>query len=146
MRRSARTLLVLAILVGGATWLLGQTQQAPQQNFSAGNLNGIGITNGLFTTPALTGLTNGTGLQLFNTATSCTTAATINTPCTTASISLPVGYSDTNYRVLCQGLGVTAFPQLQTVTKSNATFTITLNNLTAAAATYASFDCAAAHN
>lgn len=93
-----------------------------------------------------TGIVNQTGLQLFNTTTTCTTAATINTPCTTAAITLPVAYSDTNYRILCQGLGPTNFPQLQTVTKSNTTFTITLNNLTAAAATYSSFDCSAVHN
>ncbi|HWY07251.1 MAG TPA: hypothetical protein VNY24_10350 [Candidatus Acidoferrales bacterium] len=98
------------------------------------------------TTPTLTGVTNGTGLQLFNTATSCTTAPTINTRCTTGAITLPVGYSDMNYRLQCQGVGPTNFPQLQTVTKSNTTFTITLNNLTAAAATYSSFDCSAVHN
>lgn len=103
-------------------------------------------TSPTLTTPTFTGLTNGTGLQLFNTATTCTTAATINTPCTTAAITLPVAYADTNYRVACQGLGPTQFPQLQTVTKSNTTFTITLNNLTAAAASYTSFDCHVGHN
>jgi hypothetical protein len=96
--------------------------------------------------PSVTGLTNDTGLQIFNTTTTCTTAATINTPCTTAAITLPVGYADTNYRLQCQGLGPTNFPQLQTVTKSNTSFTITLNNLTAAAASYSSFDCSAEHN
>lgn len=93
-----------------------------------------------------TGISNSAGLQVFNTSTTCTTAATINTPCTTASITLPTGYADTNYRLSCTGLGVTQFPQIQTVTKSNTTFTITLNNLTAAAASYTSFDCMASHN
>jgi hypothetical protein len=94
---------------------------------------------------AFNGISNSTGLQLFNTTTTCTTAATINTPCTTAAITLPVAYADTNYRLQCQGLGPTNFPQLQTVTKSNTTFTITVNNLTAAAASYSSFDCSAVH-
>lgn len=89
---------------------------------------------------------SGTGLQFFNTTTTCTTAATINTPCTTAAITLPVAEADTNYRVSCTGLGPAQFPQVQTVTKSNTTFTITLNNLTAAAASYTSFDCIVGHN
>lgn len=93
------------------------------------------------------GSINGIGLQMFNTTTTCTTAATINTPCTTAAITLPVAYADTNYRIVCNGLpSVTAFPQIQTITKSNTTFTITVNNLTAAAASYASFDCVVGHN
>jgi hypothetical protein len=106
----------------------------------------IGIGSGQNPVVSAANVTNNTGLQLFNTATSCTTAATINTPCTTAAITLPVAYADTNYRIVCNGLTVTAFPQIQTITKSNTSFTITLNNLTAAAATYASFDCICAHN
>jgi hypothetical protein len=113
---------------------------------STGTGNLVLATSPVVTTPTLTGVTNGTGLQIFNTSTSCTTAGTINTPCTTAPIALSVPQSDTSYRVFCQGLGPTNFPQLQTVTKSNTTFTITLNNLTAAAATYASFDCSVEHN
>src|SRR5437016_13335230 len=100
------------------------------------------LTNKTLNTP----LSNGTGHQAFNTATTCTTAATINTPCTTAAITLPVGYSDTNYRLVCSGLTRTNFPQIIDYAKSNTTFTITLNNLTAAAATYGSFDCIVAHN
>jgi hypothetical protein len=92
------------------------------------------------------GITNAKGLQLFNTTTTCTTAATINTPCTTGAITLPVTYADTNYRLGVMCLGPTQFPQVQTVTKSNTTFTITLNNLTAAAATCSSFDVLAVHN
>jgi hypothetical protein len=99
-----------------------------------------------FTSLAASGIRNDKGLQLFETTTTCSTAATIHTPCTTAEINLPVAYPDTNYRLQCQGLGPTNFPQLQTVTKSNATFTITVNNLTAAPASYTSFDCMAAHN
>jgi hypothetical protein len=94
----------------------------------------------------ISALANGKALQFFNTTTTCTTAATINTPCTTGAITLPVAYTDTSYRLSCQGLGPTQFPQLQTVTKSNTTFTITVNNLTAAAASYTSFDCTAVHN
>lgn len=103
-------------------------------------------TNMPLTTPTLTGVTNGTGLQLFNTTTTCTTAATISTPCTTAAITLPIAYADTNYRLGCSGLTRTNFPQIIDYAKSNTTFTITLNNTTAAAATYASFDCWAVHN
>jgi hypothetical protein len=94
----------------------------------------------------VSGIKNDKGLQLFETPTTCSTGATINTPCTTAEITLPVGYSDTNYRVSCTGLGPTNFPQLQTVTKSNTAFTITVNNLTAAPASYTSFDCIVGHN
>jgi hypothetical protein len=99
-----------------------------------------------FTSLDVSGIRNDKGLQLFETPTTCSTGATINTPCTTAEITLPVGYSDTNYRVSCTGLGPTNFPQLQTVTKSNTAFTITVNNSTAAPASYTSFDCIVGHN
>jgi hypothetical protein len=99
-----------------------------------------------FTSLAASGIRNDKGLQLFETATTCSTGSRINTPCTTAEITLPVGYSDTNYRVSCTGLEPTNFPQLQTVTKSNTAFTITVNNLTAAPASYSSFDCMVMHN
>jgi hypothetical protein len=99
-----------------------------------------------FTSLDVSGIKNDKGLQLFETATTCSTGARINNPCTTAEITLPVGYSDTNYRVSCTGLGPTNFPQLQTVTKSNTAFTITVNNLTAAPASYTSFDCIVGHN
>lgn len=132
--RNLRILLVVVALFG-----LGARQQGNQ------SIGGT-IANATLTTPTIAGVTNGTGLQLFNTATTCTTAATISTPCTTASINLPVAYSDTNYRLICTPLSPTNFPQLQTVTKSNTSFTITLNNLTAAAATYSSYDCVAHHN
>lgn len=109
------------------------------------------LTNKTLTSPAinmgtLTGLTNGTGLQLFNTATTCTTGASIGAVCTTASITLPVAYADTNYRAICIGLTPTNVPIVQTVTKSNTTFTITIAALTAAAATFTSYDCQATHN
>jgi hypothetical protein len=100
----------------------------------------------LFASLDVSGIRNDTGLQVFETTATCSTAATINTPCTTPAITLPVGYSDTNYRVSCTGLGPMNFPQLQTVSKSNTAFTITINNLTAAPASYASFDCTVAHN
>lgn len=129
---------LVALLLALACFSLAWQQQ---------NFNQTTITNATLVTPTVSGLTNGTGLQVFTTATTCTTAATISTPCTTASINLPVGYADTNYRIVCNGLAaVTAFPQIQTITKSNTSFTITLNNLTAAAASYGAFDCIAAHN
>jgi hypothetical protein len=96
--------------------------------------------------PQLTGLANGTGLQVFNTSTTCTTGASIGSTCTTAAISLPVGYSDTSYRLSCTGVGTTNVPIVETYTKSNTTFTITIAALTAAAASFSSYDCIAGHN
>jgi hypothetical protein len=95
---------------------------------------------------SLAGITNNTGIQAFNTAMSCTTAPLAGASCTTPAISLPVGYPDTNYRLACTGLSPTNVPGLQTVTKSNTTFTITIVAITAAAATYGSYDCTAVHN
>jgi hypothetical protein len=97
-------------------------------------------------TPTLTGVTNGTGLQMLNSSTTCTTGASVGATCTTAAITLPVAYSDTNYRMSCTGLGSTNVPIVQTYTKSNTTFTITIAALTAAAASFSSYDCIAAHN
>lgn len=91
-------------------------------------------------------VTNATGLQLFNSATTCTTAASIGAICTTGAITLPVAYADTNYRAQCIGLGPTNVPIVQTVTKSNTTMTITVAALTAAAATFTSYDCLVEHN
>ncbi len=95
---------------------------------------------------SLAGITNNTGIQAFNTPTSCTTAATAGATCTTPAITLPVGYPDTNYRLACTGLSPTNVPAIQTVTKSNTTFTITIVAITPAAATYGSYDCTALHN
>lgn len=126
-----RVLAILLLVLGaGGVYLFGQGGTGNQNNYP---LSAAGIQNSL-------------GLQVFNTTTTCTTASTISTPCTTSAISLPVGYGDTNYRVSVTGLGVTAFPQVQTITKSNGSFTITVNNLTAAAASYTSFDVIVAHN
>jgi hypothetical protein len=138
---------------GGTTGLrlLASAADVNGYNFQVtapGTNRNIALTDtnfGLWGNLSFNGVTNATGLQIFNTATSCTTAATINTPCTTASISLPVAYTDTNYRLGCSGLTRTNFPQIIDYTKSNTTFTITLNNLTAAAATYANFDCWVTH-
>lgn len=118
---------------------------APQN--SAALASGINLHGVLASQLRITGgVTNDAGLQFFNTTTTCTTAATADTSCTTAAITLPVAYSDTNYRLFCTGLNPTNFPIVQTVTKSNRTFTITVVTLTAAAATFASFDCYAGHN
>lgn len=95
---------------------------------------------------SLAGITNNTGFQAFNTTISCTTGPLAGASCTTPAIALPVGYSDTNYRLTCTGLSPTNVPGLQTVTKSNTTFTITIVAITAAAATYGSYDCTAVHN
>lgn len=86
------------------------------------------------------------GTQEFNTTTSCTTTNVINNTCTTAAIGLPAGYADTSYRATCSGLSPTNLPIISTYTKSATTFTITLETTTAAAATYASFDCIVSHS
>ena len=95
---------------------------------------------------SLAGITNNTGIQAFYTTTSCITRALAGATCTSAAITLPVGYSDTNYRLACTGLSPRNVPGLQTVKKSNTTFTITIVAITAAAATYGSYDCTAVHN
>jgi hypothetical protein len=103
-----------------------------------------------FTTPIFgisqTGISNTSGLQLFSTSTTCSTSGVIDNACTTAAITLPVAYSDTNYRLSCTGQGPTALPIVQTYTKSNTTFTITIVALTAAVSTFSSYDCTASHN
>lgn len=91
-------------------------------------------------------ITNAKGLQVFSTNTTCTTAASVGAVCTTAAITLPIAYADTNYRLACVGQTPTNVPIVQTDTKSNSTFTITIAALTAAAATFTSYDCWAAHN
>lgn len=132
---------------GTARWFMSPINGGTPNVPIVGTTTTDTMSNKTLTAPTVTGLTNGTGLQVFNTTTTCTTATTINTPCTTAAITLPVGYADTAYRISCVGIAaVTGFPQLQTITKSNTTFTITLNNLTAAAASYSSFDCVTGHN
>lgn len=92
-------------------------------------------------------LTSGTGLQIFNTTTTCTTGASVGATCTTAAISLPVAEADTSYRIACTGKGLTNVPVVIAATNSSATqFTITIAALTAAAASFASYDCIVGHN
>jgi hypothetical protein len=91
-------------------------------------------------------LANDTGLQAFNSSTTCTTAGSVGAICTTGAITLPVAYADTNYRASCTGQGPTNVPIVQTITKSNTTFTITVAALTAAAANFSNYDCIVAHN
>lgn len=92
-------------------------------------------------------VTNSTGLQIFNTTTTCTTGASVGATCTTAEISLPVAEADTSYRIACTGKGVTNVPAVIATTNSSATqFTITIAALTAAAASFSSYDCVAGHN
>lgn len=141
-----RFLAIAVLLLAGGLYVHGQGGSANQNNYPAQLNQANGWPQPQTFTGGINGYGNALGLQAFNTTTTCTTAATINTPCTTAAISLPVGYADTNYRVSLTGLGVTTFPQIQTVTKSNGSFTITLNNLTAAAASYTSFDVIVTHN
>jgi hypothetical protein len=102
---------------------------------------------GSFTKPLFWGMTNGTGSQLFNTTTTCTTAAGVGDTCTTGSISLPVTEPDTSYRIVCTGKGPSNVPTIvATANSSSGTFTITIAALTAAAASYSSFDCLVEHN
>jgi hypothetical protein len=135
---------------------------------SIGNAKGVyiepqkvtGVTNGygiyqagssdlnlLLGTTSLAAITNATGFQVFNTTTTCTTAATAGATCTTAAISLPVAEADTSYRVTCTGKGPTNVPVVGWTTNSSASqFTITIVAITAAAATFTSYDCVAGHN
>ena len=106
----------------------------------------VHLDNQVFARISIAGVVNGAGLQLFNTATTCTTAAMAGSICTTAAITLPVAYSDTNYRLVCSGLSPTNVPAIVGTTKSNTSFTLTIAAITAAAATYDSFDCIAEHN
>jgi hypothetical protein len=104
-------------------------------------------TNMPLATPTISLLTNGTGIQVFNTTTTCTTAGSVGATCTTGAISLPVAEADTSYRVTCTGKGPTAVPVISTITNSSATqFTITIAALTAVGASFTSFDCIAGHN
>jgi len=83
--------------------------------------------------------------QSFTSSTTCSTAGSVGATCTTASISLPTAEADTNYRVAVTGIGPTNVPVIQTVTKSNSSLTITIAALTAAAATFASYDITVTH-
>jgi hypothetical protein len=109
-------------------------------------------TGSILTTPTLNSatlslLTNGTGLQQFNTATTCTTGASVGATCTTALITLPVAYADQAYHAVCLGKGPTNVPVVIDATNSSATqFTITIAALTAAAASFSSYDCMVGHN
>lgn len=123
----------------GAGTVLGTTNQT-----GTGNI--VLSTSPTIATPSLSGLTNATGLQFFNTSTTCTTAPSAGSACTTGAITLPVGYSDTNYRVACFGQNPTNVPVVQTYTKSNTTFTIQIVAITAAAATFGNYDCIVGHN
>ena len=106
----------------------------------------VHLDNQVFRQISIGGVANSQGAQVFNTATTCTTAATAGSTCTTTAITLPVGYSDTNYRLVCTGLSPTNVPALVGATKSNTSFTLTIATITAAPATYDSFDCIALHN
>jgi hypothetical protein len=99
------------------------------------------------TSPAgVLGGTTPNNLQFLNTTTTCTTGGAIGAICTTGTITLPFAEQDTNYRLSCTGLGPTNVPIVQTVTKSSASFTITIAALTAAAASFSSYDCLIGHN
>jgi len=93
--------------------------------------------------PTIKDFANSTGIQAFNTTTTFTTAGAVGATCTTAAITLPVGYSDTTYRLNCTGQSATNVQVVETYTKSNTTFTITIAALTATAATFTSYDCLA---
>jgi hypothetical protein len=101
-----------------------------------------------FTSLDASGIKNDKGLQLFDATATCTTAASVGATCTTASIPLPVAEPDTNYRVVCTGKGGgSGVAVIQSIINSSATqFTITIAALTAAAATFPSYDCMVGHN
>jgi hypothetical protein len=98
--------------------------------------------------PSVTGLTNDTGLQVFNSTTTCTTAASVGATCTTAAITLPVAEPDNSFRIVCTGKGgATGVPVVESITNTSATqFTITIAALTAAAASFNAYDCTVGHN
>ena len=107
----------------------------------------IGATQSLSNKTLNVPFTNGTALQFFNTTTTCTTGASVGATCTTAAITLPAAEADTAYRVACTGKGLTAVPVVIATTNSSATqFTITIAALTAAAASFTSYDCLVGHN
>jgi hypothetical protein len=108
------------------------------------NLNSSGQLVGL----DVNSITNGPGLQIFNTSTTCTTGASVGATCTTANITLPVTEPDTNYRMWCMGRGFAAgVPVFLSATNVSTTqFTISIAALTAAAASFSSYDCVAGHN
>lgn len=116
-------------------------------NNNAGAKTVAALESDTFTSPTISLLTNGTGIQIFNTSTTCTTGASVGATCTTSAISLPVAEADTSYRVSCTGKGVTNVPVVIATTNSSASqFTITVAALTAAAASFSSYDCVAGHN
>jgi len=106
----------------------------------------IHLDNQVFRRTSIEAIENSQGVQLFNTTTTCTTAATAGSTCTTDAINLPITYSDTNYRLVCSGLSPTNVPAIVGITKSNSSFSLTIATITRAAATYDSFDCIAEHN
>lgn len=106
----------------------------------------VHLDNQIFSRLSVGGITNSQGIQLFNTSTTCETAASAGSTCTTAAITLPVAYSDTNYRLVCTGLSPTNVPAIVGATKLNTSFTLTIAAITGAPATYDSFDCIASRN
>lgn len=132
------------------TWTVQNTLGAganPTSKFTFVHTGTPGAAWAAFPNASMTGVTNDTGLQVFNTTTTCTTGAGVGNICTTAAITLPVAEADTSYRLVCTGKGLTNVPVVIATTNSSASqFTITIAALTAAAASFASFDCVAGHN
>lgn len=121
----------------------GVTYQVPAGLGAAVLLGGNALSNTSLNVP----LSSGTGLQIFNTTTTCTTAGSVGATCTTGAISLPVAEGDTSYRVNCTGKGPTNVPVVSSTANSSASqFTITIAALTAAAASFSSYDCSVGHN
>jgi hypothetical protein len=110
--------------------------------------------NGALAFPVpLTGNTAGTHSDsgFFQTASAagCTTAGSIGGVCATpVTITWPVAFQDTNYKVTCQGSGaITNFPIMGSVTaRLAANATVQTMALTAAAASFTTIECTAVHN
>jgi hypothetical protein len=110
--------------------------------------------NGLVYFPlGTTGNTNGTHSDsgFYQTATSagCTTAASIGGVCATPiTLTWPVAFQDTNYKVQCTPNGAaTNIPGTPyTVTKAAGTLTVNYFAITAAAASWPNIECNAVHN
>lgn len=133
------------VAINGATEITAQSGTGGTVAMTAGPSISAPTISGASTISIGT-LTNAAGLQLFSSSTTCATTAAVGGQCTTGAITLPSGYSDTNYRIACSGVGPSNVPIVQFITKSNTTFTITIAALTAANASFTSYDCIAGHN
>lgn len=94
---------------------------------------------------ATTGVGAAAGMEHHRYTTTCTTSATPLSPCTTSALAWTVPSIDTNYTLVCTLERPTGLPVISSVTKGTSSFTLTIVNLSAAAAT-ATADCIRMHD